>query len=85
MLTEQQIILGAFGYLTPSKFNQLGKIVFPFFGLSEDNIQNNKKKKYNVGKTYKTERKSIKSLIFVFKTWYFLLPLVINFMIISVI
>ena len=26
LVTEQQIILGAFEYLTPSKFNQLGKI-----------------------------------------------------------
>ena len=34
--SEQQIILGAFGYLTPSKFNQLGKIIFSFFGLSKD-------------------------------------------------
>ena len=30
--SEQQIILGAFSYLIPSKFNQLGKIVFSFFG-----------------------------------------------------
>ena len=38
--TGQQIILGAFGYLTPSKFNQLGKIIFSFFGLSKDSPQN---------------------------------------------
>ena len=35
-MSEQQIILEAFGYLTPSKLNQLGKIVFSFFGLSKD-------------------------------------------------
>ena len=38
--SEQEIILGAFGYLTPSKFNQLGKTVFSFFGLSKDTPQN---------------------------------------------
>ena len=30
VFTEQQIILGTFGYLTPSKFNQLGKLYFYF-------------------------------------------------------
>ena len=35
-LAEQQIILWAFGYLTPPKLSQLGKIVFLFFGLSKD-------------------------------------------------
>ena len=35
-LSEQQIILGAFGYLTPSKFSQLGKITLLFFSLSKD-------------------------------------------------
>ena len=29
--SEQQIILGAFGYLTPSKFSQLGKITLLIF------------------------------------------------------
>ena len=38
--SEQQIILGAFGYLTPSKLNQLGKIVFSFFGMSKNTPQN---------------------------------------------
>ena len=33
---EQQIILGAFGYLTPLKFSQLGKITLIFFSLSKD-------------------------------------------------
>ena len=37
---EQQIILRTFGYLTPSKLSQLGKIVFSFFGLSKDTSQN---------------------------------------------
>ena len=37
---EQQIILGAFWYLTPSKFNPLGKIIFSFFGLSKDTPHN---------------------------------------------
>ena len=36
---EQQIILRAFGYLTPSKLSQLDKIVFSFFGLSKDTPQ----------------------------------------------
>ena len=34
--SEQQIILGAFGYLTPSKFSHLGKITLLFFSLSEN-------------------------------------------------
>ena len=50
------MILGAFGYLTQSKFNQLGKIIFSFFHLSKDNPQNENW----LGKTYKIERKSTK-------------------------
>ena len=38
--SEQQMILGAFEYLTPSKFNQLGKIILLFFVLSKDTPQN---------------------------------------------
>ena len=53
---EQQIILRAFGYLSPSKFHQLGKITFSFFGLSKNTPQNENQ----LGKTYKTEGKSTK-------------------------
>ena len=53
--SEQQIILGAFGYLTPSKLHQLGKITFSFFGLSK----NTPKMKINWVK-HKTEGKSTK-------------------------
>ena len=34
------MILGAFVYLIPSKFNPLGKIIFSFYGLSEGTPQN---------------------------------------------
>ena len=54
--TEQQIILQAFGYLTPSKCNHLGKTVFSFFGLSKDTLQNESQ----LSTTHKTERKSTK-------------------------
>ena len=37
---EQQVILGAFGYLNPTKLNHLGKIVFSFIGLSKVTPQN---------------------------------------------
>ena len=56
ILAESQIILGAFEYLIPSKFNQLDKIRFSFFGLSKDTPQNEN----SFVKTYKTERKSTK-------------------------
>ena len=53
---EQQIILKALGYLTPTKCNPLGKIIFSFFCLGKDTTQ----KENQLGKTYKTERKSTK-------------------------
>ena len=40
--SEQQIILGAFGYLTLSKFSQLGKVTLLFFSLSNDTPKNEK-------------------------------------------
>ena len=57
---EHQIILRASGYLTPTKCNALGKIIFSFFGLSKDTPQ----KENYLGKTNKTERKSTK------KPWF---------------
>ena len=54
--SEQQIIFEVFGYLTPSKFNQLSKIISSFFGLSKDTPENENQ----LGKTYKNERKSTK-------------------------
>ena len=36
MDSEQQIILGVFGYLTPLKFSQFGKITLLIFSLSKD-------------------------------------------------
>ena len=38
-VSEQQIILGAFGYLTPSTFSHLGKITLLFFSLSNDTLK----------------------------------------------
>ena len=35
-IAEQQINLGAFGYLTPSEFSHLGKITLLISGLSKD-------------------------------------------------
>ena len=54
---EQQIILWAFGYLTPSKFNQLGTILFSFFLVR---VKIPHKMKINWVKLIKIEGKSTK-------------------------
>ena len=58
-MAEQQIILGTFGYLTPSKFSQLGKITLLIFGLSKDTP----KMKINWVKIIKQKERAHKNLI----------------------
>ena len=58
-LSEQQIILGAFGYLTPPKFSHLGKILLLFFRLSKATP----KIKMNWVKLIKQKERAQKSLI----------------------
>ena len=57
--TEQQIILGVFGYLTPSKFSHLGKITLLFFSSRKDTP----KMKSNSVKLIKQKERAQKSLI----------------------